>query len=192
MRNISMVFVFLTIILFSVFIICSLTTLSVKDDELEYAVGYAAEMTIDSLDNGYLSGKNIKPNENYSRYYHYNTAISDSITELYTEGLITAEQNEYIEQQNFMHVSQILNSEYVRSIDEHLPEHFANIVIEKVFINILTEIKDSNAVYDVEFYYVDAVNGILDVQVTQSSKYNYNNTCKTSVRKTVIKEDLGK
>lgn len=187
-----MVFVFLTIILFSVFIICSLTTLSVKDDELEYAVSYAAEMTIDSLNNGYLSGKNIKPNENYSRYYHYDEAISECIAEIYAEGLINSEQKEYIKQQNFMHVSQILNSEYIRSIDEHLPEHFSNIVIEKVFINILMEVRDSNANYDVKFYYVDAVNGVLDVQVTQSSKYNYNNTCKTSVRKTVIKENFVK
>lgn len=190
MRNVSIVLIGLTTILFTIFIICSLTTLSVKDDELEYSVSYAARLTISSLDDSLLNGKNIKPTDNYNEYYHYDTAISDSISELYDSGMISSTQRDYITDLGFVHVSQILDNKYLSEIDKDLPDYFANIVLEKVFMNVLEEVKNSNATYEVLFYKVDARIGLLDVEVTQQSKYTSNKLCTTSVRKTVIKENF--
>lgn len=192
MRVTSIILIGFTTILFTIFIICSLTTLSVKDDELEYAVSYAAKLTISSIDDNMLNGKNVIPTENYNKYYHYDTAINDSITELYNEGFISSSQKEYISNLNFVHVSQIMNNNYLKNIDTELPDYFANIVLEKVFMNILEEVKNSNAVYEVVFYNVDARIGLLDVEVIQKSKFSDNKLCTSSVRKTLIKENFAK
>lgn len=192
MRNVSIVLIGLTVILFTVFIICSLTTLSVKDDELDYSVGYAAKLTISSLDDSLLNGKNVIPTDNYNEYYHYDTAINDSINELYEEGMISSTQKIEIANLGFVHVSQILNNKYLSEINNELPDYFANIVLEKVFMNVLEEVKTSNATYEVTFYDVNARIGLLDVEVTQKSKFTSNKLCSTSVRKTVIKENFFK
>lgn len=188
MRSVALTLVGFLVILFTVDIICSLTTLSVKDNELNDTISYAAEMTIDSLDNEFINGNNVVPNENYCKYYHYDLAIKDAIDEVYANEIVSDEFKSYMESKNYMSVSQILGDKRLNDVYSGFNVDFANIVLEKVFLYILYDGKDSNAVYDVSFYCVDAVNGILDVEVTQKSKYNAIKLCETTARRTIIKE----
>ena len=189
MRNVSLTLISFIIILLTVSIMCSLITLSVKDDELNNAIDYAAELTIDSLSNGYINGTNGTPNKAYVEVYHYDDAIRDSINELVNGNILDDETATYILNQSYMSIAQILNDISLNDkVYDGFKENFANIVMEKVFTYILMDCKDSNAVYEIEFYNVDAVNGVIDVEVTQKSMYNAFKMCTTTERRTVFKE----
>lgn len=193
MRNVSLTLVSFTVILLTVNILCSLITLSVKDDELNSAIDYAAELTIDSLSNKYINGANVTPNKSYIEVYHYNEAIEDSINELRAGNIINDETAEYIINKSYMSVTQILDDTSLNDkIYDDFTDDFANIVLEKVFTYILMDCKDSNAVYEIEFYNVDAANGVIDVEVTQTSMYNAFKKCSTTARRTVFKETYSK
>lgn len=146
-------------------------------------------MTIESLDNKFINSTN--PNANYYKYYHYDIAISDAVNEFVATGTISEAEKEDILNKGYVSISQILDDDTLGSYSTFNID-LANVVLENVFVNILMENKKSNSTYEVNFYCVDAINGLIDVEVIQSSKYNAFKMCTTTERRTIIKDTYQK